>query len=306
MSRDFSPQDLDDLGRNLSESIDRAIDRDLERQNQSRERSLRTEPERLQERNAVERLPHIHFREGRAVLYDRDRGYRLSEPEIRTIAELGKFRVIATPDIADHEYDGNSAEAGRVIDHLVRLGLVRKGAFEGPEASPRELLTLTKRGHRLVRANRLLPENQAVYHGFVKPREANHDADLYRLYQREAVRIEAHGGRNLRVALDYELKRQINRDLAKFGPEARPEIAARHGLQVVRNKIPVPDLSIEYETRDGETARVNLELVTEHYRGRHVADKVRAGFSLYTPPGEADRLRRVLDQRELTADILSL
>lgn len=75
----------------------------------------------------------------------------------------------------------------------------------------------------------------------------------------------------------------------------------RHGLQVVRNKIPVPDLRIEYQTREGDAARINLELVTEHYRGRLVADKVHTGFSLYTPRGEADHLRRVLDQRELTA-----
>jgi type IV secretory pathway VirB2 component (pilin) len=68
----------------------------------------------------------------------------------------------------------------------------------------------------------------------------------------------------------------------------------------------VPDLRIEYEIRAGDIARVNLELVTEHYRGRHVADKVHAGFSLYTPHGEADHLRRVLDQHELTAEILSL
>jgi hypothetical protein len=53
-------------------------------------------------------------------------------------------------------------------------------------------------------------------------------------------------------------------------------------------------------------ARVDLELVTEHYRGRCLADKVRAGFSLYAQLGEGDRLRRVLDQRELTAEILSL
>ena len=119
------------------------------------------------------------------------------------------------------------------------------------------------------------------------------------------MRIEAKGGRNLRVILDYELKRKINREMARLGPEARPEIAARHGLQVVRNKIPVPDLRIEYQTRE-DAARVNLELVTEHYRGRNVADKVHAGFSLYTPRGEADHLRRVLDQRELTAEILSL
>lgn len=102
------------------------------------------------------------------------------------------------------------------------------------------------------------------------------------------------------------MKRKINHDFAKFGTDARKEIAARHGLQVVRGKIPVPDMRIEYERPDGEMERVDLELVTEHYRGRSVADKVRAGFSLYTPRGEGDRLRRVLDQRELTAEILSL
>jgi hypothetical protein len=192
------------------------------------------------------------------------------------------------------------------LQNLIRQGLVRKGTFYGPEAHPRELLTLTKSGYRLLRANRLAPKLQAVYYGFVKPREANHDADLYRLYQKEAARIEKKGGRNLRVVLDYELKRKINREIARLGPAARPEIAARHGLEMVRNKIPVPDLRIEYETRFGDTARVNLELVTEHYRGRHVADKVHARFSLYTPHGEADRLRRVLDQHELTAEILSL
>ena len=72
------------------------------------------------------------------------------------------------------------------------------------------------------------------------------------------------------------------------------------------NKIPVPDLRIEYETRDGELALVDLELVTRHYGGGYAAGKVRAGFSLYTPHGEAGRLRRVLGARGMTADILSL
>ena len=58
-----------------------------------------------------------------------------------------------------------------------------------------------------MRANRLVPKGQSTYHGFVKPKEANHDADLYRLYQKEAGRILDKGGRNLRVVLDYELKK---------------------------------------------------------------------------------------------------
>jgi hypothetical protein len=70
----------------------------------------------------------------------------------------------------------------------------------------------------------------------------------------------------------------------------------------VRGRVPVPDLRIEYETRDGEAARVELELVTEHYRPGQLADKARAGFSL----GEDDHLRRVLEQQELSAEILTL
>ena len=48
------------------------------------------------------------------------------------------------------------------------------------------------------------------------------------------------------------------------------------------------------------------ELATSHYRGRNLAEKVRAGFSIYAHAEDASRLRRVLDQRELTAEILSL
>ena len=240
------------------------------------------------------------------VLYERDRGYQVSASEIRSMVELGKFRVIAEFDLGKYLYAGEREALAKDVQNLVRQGLARRGRFQGPEGSPRELLTLTKRGQRLLRANHLVSQGQVIYSGFVKPREANHDADLYTLYQKEAGRIEQKGGRIRRVVLDFEIKRKVNRDLTKLGPDARPEIAARHGLQIVRNKIPLPDMQIEYETRDGDMGRVNLELVTEHYRGRNVAEKARAGFSLYTPRGEGDKLRRVLDQQELTAEIFSL
>jgi hypothetical protein len=77
-------------------------------------------------------------------------------------------------------------------------------------------------------------------------------------------------------------------------------------LRVVRGKIPLPDLRIEYETPDRETARVDLELATEHYRSPNLTKKVRAGLSIYARPQEVVGLRRVLDQRELIAEILSL
>jgi len=107
------------------------------------------------------------------------------------------------------------------------------------------------------------------------------------------------------------MKKRLYHDLAKRGPgracsEQEHLVTERHGLRVVRGKIPVPDIRIEYEARDGERARVDLELATSHYRGRNLAEKVRAGLSIYAHAEDASRLRRVLDQRELTAEILSL
>jgi hypothetical protein len=179
------------------------------------------------------------------------------------------------------------------------------------EMASRKLFTFTKNGHRFLTETQKAGKGQVLYHGFTKPREANHDADLYRLYQKAAEKIEGQGSRNLRVVLDYEMKKRLFRDFAKLGPgrassKNKHLVAERHGLQVVRGKIPVPDIRIAYEAPDGERGRVDLELATSHYRGRNLAEKGRAGFSIYARAEDASKLRRVLEQRELTAEILSL
>ena len=141
-------------------------------------------------------------------------------------------------------YRGQHEDMQENIRNLASQGLIRQKTCEGPDANPRELLALTKEGSKLLHANRFLPEDQAAYYGFVKPKEANHDADIYRLYQKEITKILDQGGRKPRVVLDFELKKNLNRAFARFGTEARNEIAARHGLEVVRGKVPVPDLRI--------------------------------------------------------------
>jgi hypothetical protein len=247
----------------------------------------------------------------RSVYELRDRTYRLRNSEVATMVELGKFRVVAKEDLAEFAYGGDYDRMRPDVENLFRQGLAEMKAIPHEESGSRQLLTLTKNGHRLLKETQVAGKQQALHHGFTKPREAHHDADLYRLYQKEAAKIERQGGRNLRVVLDYELKKRLYHDLAKLG-EGRNSandqraIAERHRLQVVRGKIPVPDIRIEYETRDGDKARVDLELATGHYRGRALAEKVRAGFAIYAHPDEASKLRRMLDQRELTAEILSL
>jgi len=305
MSRDPS-HDLEDFRDALYARAE------LEAEKRSEEQSIAGRTARSSDLDRPRKLvgavpgPDPRLDDSRGVLYDRDRVYCLRVSELRTLADLGKFRALGVEDLLTHVYSRDRDRMHEDLRHLLRQGLLSKGTFEGPENTPRDLVTLQKTGVRLLRANCIIPRDQAIYHGFVKPREANHDADLYLLYQKEAARIQAKGGRPMRIILDFELKERINRDFAQFGTEARKEIAAHHGLEVVRGKIPVPDLRIEYEQPDGELAQVDLELVTEHYRNDSIADKVRAGFSLYTPRGEADRLRRVLDQQELTAEILSL
>jgi hypothetical protein len=302
VSRDFSPPDLDQALPNLADL--RSLDRELP------ERDGRTAPSRTEGHARVrfsrDRRAETPLEGGRALVSRQGLSYDLSESEIRTIIELGKFRVISTHDLTQHGYGGKRERADQDLGNLVRRRLVRRGVFEGLETSSRELLTLTQAGRELLRTNGLVSRDQAVYGGFARPREAHHDADLYPLYQKEAARIREQGGRNLRVILDHELKAKIRSDVRRLGAAAQREIAEWHGLRVVGHKIPMPDLRIEYETRDGELARVDLELVTRYYGGHNAADKVRAGFSLYTRHGEAGRLRRLLGARGMTPEILSL
>jgi hypothetical protein len=241
----------------------------------------------------------------------RGRTYAVRSSEIGTLSELGKFRALASEDLEEFQYHGEKDRMRPDVANLIRQGLIAEKNIPQSDTAPRRLLTLTKKGHQFLRSTGTVPQNQATYYGFAKPREAHHDADLFRLYHKAAEKIERQGGKNPRVLLDYELKKRVFHDLAKLGPEkhsaeSKREIAEKHGLQLVRGKIPLPDLRIEYEGRDGDMARVDLELATEHYRGSNLAEKVRAGFSLYARAQDAPGLRRVLDQKELTAEILSL
>lgn len=306
MSRDFTPGEFEDLRDAPSAPRERTLDRGTRQPQQPRNPDRNPQADRDPESIRNLHAPDPRFYDSPSLCRGRDRDYRLRQYEEHALADIGRFRVVATDDLAKYLYEGHREEIERDLWSLQRQGLIQHKTIEGPDGSSRELLTLTKAGYRLLRAHHALPETQTAYYGFVKPKEANHDADIYRVYQKEGRRIARNGGRKFRVILDFEMKKKLNRDFATFGAESRQEIAARHGLRVVNGKVPVPDLRIEYETPEGEMGRVDLELATEHYRPRQLAEKARAGFSLYASRSEADRLRRVLDQRDLTAEILTL
>jgi hypothetical protein len=240
-----------------------------------------------------------------------DRSYLLRESELLTLAEVGTFRAVAAPDLSRVSYGGDSQRMEREIRRLKEQSLLSEKTVRGGRSKTLRLFALTKRGARLVRKSGVVPEGQALHHGFVKPREAKHDAALYRLYHAQAERIVRAGGRPTRTLLDFELKRNLNRDLAivpkeELTDEARERIAERHGLAVVNGKIVVPDLRVEYDTAEMQHKHLDLELATRNYRPGALAEKAKAGFSLYVLREDSSHLRRVLDTHEITAEILSL
>jgi hypothetical protein len=306
MSRDYQPEEH--LDPRASSEGREPNSKDSPQTDQGREQAPNNGP-----RSEGFRADRVASRRAgaRSVYELRGRTYRLRNSEIATMVELGKFRAVAKEHVAEFAYGGNDDRMRPDVTNLLRQGLIEMKSIPHEEMGCRRLLTLTKNGHRFLTETQSAPKDQALYRGFTKSREAHHDADLYRLYQKAAEKIERQGGRNLRVVLEYEFKKYLSRDFLKLGKDrssadGKHAIAEKHGLQVVRGKICVPDLRIEYETRDGERARVDLELATGHYRGRDLSEKVRAGFSLYAHVDDVSKLRRILDQRELTAEILSL
>jgi len=251
-----------------------------------------------------------------------NRSYRISSAEREIMTEVGKFRTIAVADLARYRYVKEPRRLRQDLLNLKAQKLVRQRRVMASKGQEKlSVLVLTREGKHLVQQEYRAVWGQRFYAGFVKPREVAHDAAIYRMFQVEAAEIDKRGGAVKRVVLDYELKRDVYKPLAKARhlppleyAKRQAEVAAENGLRVVDGKIPLPDLRIEYETTDGEMAKVDLELATQHYRSAHAAGKLRAGFKVYADRACASRLNASLtygrssvhEGPELTATILSL
>jgi hypothetical protein len=247
------------------------------------------------------------IRSGRAV-------YTLSPDERETLYDIGRFRVLSNEDIATLRYQGNQGRMRQDLKSLTTQGLVeRKSVWTGRDREADTFWSLTKAGKNLLKRQYPVPKGQALYIGFVKPAELRHDAAIYPMFKREAAEIEKVDGRVRRVVLDYELKKRVYPALAKAKAlsvseytKAQAEIARAHGLKVVNKHIVLPDLRIEYEDRHGIAAQMDLEMASKDYHGSHAAEKAVAGFRIYASADTAARLSRALEEREITAEILSL
>jgi DNA-binding MarR family transcriptional regulator len=250
----------------------------------------------------------------------RDRRIRdasgLSPAEHTVLWDAGRFRAIPFSDLAQARYQGQTSLALRDVRHLAALGHIERRAIPvDSRGRSIEVIALTRQGRAFVQRNRGETDHpsQAVYAGFVKPREIHHDASLYRMYQIEAARIEQEGGRVRRVVLDYELKKRVNSPLAKARQDLPPfeyaerqqEIAKQNDLSVVDGHVVLPDMRLEYETPSGEERHIDLELATRNYRAAHIRSKASAGFRVYAD-ARSGALSAVLDDHDVIAELLRM
>ncbi len=271
--------------------------RGVERDRDSRDRSDGLDP-----RDVFMRELDLPRGADREIVHDaRDREYTLRGSETRTLSTVGAFRVVSARDLRDHNERPADPRSGD-LRHLREEGLIRTERLGGRRDVA---VVLTKEGRNVLEAHRRdhSPDHrqdhqrdhrQEFYAGLKKPREVEHDSQVYRAYLREAERLAERGARIDRVELDYELKREYQqwlheRDRDRDDADGRPDREAHeieewahdHDLPYFDDQVRFPDLRIEYQEPDGRWEHQDVEVTTVHYRGAHGRAAARSGFSSY-------------------------
>lgn len=260
-------------------------------------------------------------------------GLSLRDEERKVLAEVGRFRVIATRDLAETVYGNRQARMERDLSFLRQKGLVQIDSVNarrdgrGGKVEHIEVVTLTKAGKDAARQTSGLPQNQQLYSGLVKPREVEHDAQIYRAYRKEADRIEQSGGTNLRVKLDFELKSDIQKAIyaeRKADPDLemadiKQKVAKDFDLPYVNDGIQIPDARIVYDLQQDarktdqdvsqgtQSGHEDIEVLTAAYSHGHLRAKAQAGFRVYASSADrASMTSKIEDDHYLMENILEL
>jgi hypothetical protein len=185
------------------------------------------------------------------------------------------------------------------LEHLRSEGLLRHIASVDRDTGT-DLVTLTERGRELLESHRSPDHDtrQTFHDGIARERELTHDAQLYRAYLRAADRLVEDGAHVERMILEHDLRRDYQvflqeRNRGKSDSDGRPgrdreEVrrwAEDHSLTYADGRVQFPDFQIEFLWPDGRRDVENVEVLTPHYRGAHVAGKVRAGFTRFRASG---------------------
>ena len=292
---------------------------DQERDQLARERHARTWTEGRawtdQDRAGIQRFTKDAPR--RTDGHRREHDARKAQPRNRrtrtirdrdAIADVGMYRAVAYKDISEHHYDNHPYVTRRAVNRMVRDGLLEEHEATGPQGHTFTVLTATARGrdaaHRAALDAGHVPE-QETWTGLVKPAELSHDTAVYRAVLDERARIEAEGGRVVRVRLDAELKSLVATATEKARAEggdraaddAKRAAAQELGLPMQDTRVMYPDAQLEIEDADGVSGRVNVEIASDHYHAAAIVAKAGAGFALHGSSRSATRnIGRALGQ----------
>ena len=279
-------------------------------------------------------IAHTDQRPRRESIPQQAIGLSVREEERRVLAEVGRFRVVRTSDLAETVYNNRDARMERDLQFLKEKRLIEVNAVNarrdgrGGKVERIEVVSLTKGGQSLVRLAGKLPQDQRLYAGMVKPREVEHDSQIYRAYGKEAAEIERKGGTNLRVKLDFELKSDIQKAIheeRKANPERdmaeiKQQVAKDFDLPYVNGGIQIPDARIVYdlEQKDerktdqdigegSQSGHEDIEVLTAAYSPGHLRAKAQAGFRVYASSSDrASITAKIEDDHYLMENILEL
>ena len=208
------------------------------------------------------------------------------------IADVGMYRAVSYTDISEQHYDNHPYVTRRAVNRMVRDGVLEEHEATGPQGNTFTVLTATARGrdaaHRAALDAGHVPEQQ-TWTGLVKPAELSHDTAVYRAARDERARIEADGGRVVRVRLDAELKSLVATATEKARAEggdraaetAKAAAAQELGLPMQDGHVMYPDAQLDIEDSQGMGGRVNVEIASDHYHAAAIVAKAGAGFSMH-------------------------
>ena len=254
------------------------------------------------EDRARERAGHRRERDARAQAAEaRHRPRRTRTERTRdAIADVGLYRAVSYTDLSAQHFDGHPFTTRRLVTQMKHAGLIEEHEASGPHGNTFTVLTATERGkdaaHRAAVDAGHAPEQQ-TWTGLVKPAELSHDTAVYRAALGERARIEAEGGRVVRVRIDAELKAYV----ATASEKARAEggdraadaarVTAAHELRlpVEDDRVLYPDAQLDIEDRDGLSGRVHVEVASDHYHAAAIAAKAGAGFAMHGSSRSATR-----------------
>ena len=185
------------------------------------------------------------------------------------LTDVAVFRTVSVRDLAAARFGGHPFTTRKAINSMVRAGWMREHTAKGPKGRKFKVLTVTRKGaHRgkelaakygLARTGHLVGPGQT---GRGPPRRGRSTGPS----QAEKAKLEKRGCVVERIRIDAEMKREIARATAsRAAALERRRVARELGLPVAKGKVLVPDAQIQYRDPDGRAARVNIEVVSEHY-----------------------------------------